>query len=48
MILGALTALFWILLAGPRGYPLGIEPLFPALSVSLVCLGVGSLNASRR
>ncbi len=48
MGLAALTALLWILFAGPEGYPLGVEPLFPALLVSLMCLGIGSLNAPRR
>lgn len=48
MVFAALTALLWILLAGPEGYLWGIEPLFPALLVSLVCLGVGSFRSSRR
>jgi hypothetical protein len=32
------TAAAWIAIAGPDGYPLGVEPMFPALAVALTCL----------
>jgi SSS family solute:Na+ symporter len=35
MIASAAVALGWILAAGDSGYPLGIEPMFPALGVSV-------------
>lgn len=37
MLLAAGTATVWIFSANEFGYPLGIEPLFPALGVALVC-----------
>lgn len=37
MLLAAGTATFWIIAADEFGYPLGVEPLFPALGVALVC-----------
>jgi len=41
MLSAAATATTWIVCSGPSGYPLGIEPLFPALLVATVCLLVG-------
>ena len=41
MLSAAATAAAWIVCSGPSGYPLGIEPLFPALLVATVCLLVG-------
>lgn len=38
MLLAAATATGWILTAGRAGYPLGVEPMFPALLVSACCL----------
>jgi len=38
MITAAATAIAWIACSGPSGYPFGIEPLFPALAVALMCL----------
>jgi SSS family solute:Na+ symporter len=35
MVLSAAVALGWILAADDRGYPLGVEPMFPALGVSV-------------
>ena len=35
MIGAALVALGWILAADEAGYPLGVEPMFPALGVSV-------------
>ena len=36
MIGAAAVALGWILAANDAGYPLGVEPMFPALGVSVV------------
>ena len=36
MIGAAVVALAWILAAGESGYPFGIEPMFPALAVSVL------------
>jgi SSS family solute:Na+ symporter len=38
MITAAATACAWILLRGSGGYPLGIEPMFPALFGAACCL----------
>jgi hypothetical protein len=38
MLTAAATAAGWIVSAGPSGYPLGLEPMFPALAVALLCL----------
>ena len=38
MISAATTACAWILLRGSSGYPLGIEPMFPALLAAGFCL----------
>lgn len=40
MIGAAAVALGWILAAGETGYPFGIEPMFPALAVSLAVWAV--------
>ena len=48
MLAAAATATGWILARGSEGYPLGVEPLFPALAVAACCLGVGSLATRRR
>ncbi len=37
MVSSAATAVAWIALAGEGRYPLGLEPVFPALSASLLC-----------
>lgn len=44
MVLAAATAAAWIAMAERGGYPLGVEPLFPALAVSAACLGAGALR----
>jgi len=41
MLSASATATAWILCSGPSGYPLGIEPLFPALIVAAACLVTG-------
>jgi SSS family solute:Na+ symporter len=38
MVTAAVTACAWILLRGSSGYPLGIEPMFPALLAAGFCL----------
>ena len=38
MVLGAVTATGWIIGAGADGYPLGVEPMFPALLAAAGCL----------
>jgi SSS family solute:Na+ symporter len=38
MLTAASTAIGWIAFSGPSGYPLGIEPLLPALAVAAICL----------
>ena len=40
MFTAAATAAAWIVGAGPSGYPLGLEPMFPALAVAMACLSV--------
>jgi len=45
MIGAASVALGWILAANETGYPLGIEPMFPALGVSLAVWVVDRINA---
>jgi len=45
MIGAAAVALGWILAAGDAGYPLGIEPMFPALGVSVLVWVVDRFNA---
>lgn len=37
----AATATGWLAAAGSTGYPLGIEPMFPALAVAAACLLAG-------
>jgi len=34
MIAAAATAMAWIASSGPSGYPLGVEPMFPALATA--------------
>ncbi len=46
MIGAAAVALGWILAAGDAGYPFGIEPMFPALGVSVLVWVVDRFNAS--
>jgi SSS family solute:Na+ symporter len=41
MLTAAATATAWIVCAGPSGYPLGVEPLFPALIVATICMAAG-------
>jgi hypothetical protein len=43
MVLAAVTATAWILGAGVDGYPLAVEPLFPALLVGVACLAADRL-----
>jgi SSS family solute:Na+ symporter len=38
MIAAAATAVAWIASSGPSGYPLGVEPMFPALATAAGCL----------
>jgi len=45
MIGAASVALGWILAANDSGYPFGIEPMFPALAVSLAVWVVDRVNA---
>jgi solute:Na+ symporter, SSS family len=47
MVLAAAVALGWIFAGGEAGYPLGVEPMFPALAVSAACLGAGALRRRR-
>jgi hypothetical protein len=47
MVLAAATATAWIAMADRGGYPLGVEPLFPALAVSAACLGANALRRRR-
>jgi hypothetical protein len=42
MIAAAATAVAWIASSGPSGYPLGVEPMFPALATAAGCL-IGGL-----
>ena len=43
MVLAAGTATVWIIGGNQQGYPLGIEPLFPALGVALFCWAIDRL-----
>jgi len=43
MVLAAITATGWILVAGADGYPLGVEPMFPALLAAAACLAADRL-----
>ncbi len=45
MIGAAAVALGWILAAGDAGYPFGIEPMFPALGLSVLVWAVDRLRA---
>ena len=45
MIGAAAVALGWIVAAGDAGYPFGIEPMFPALGVSVLVWVVDRINA---
>ena len=45
MITAAAVALGWILAANETGYPLGVEPMFPALGVSAAVWVVDRINA---
>jgi solute:Na+ symporter, SSS family len=48
MIAAALTATLWILLRSPAGrYPLGVEPIFPALAVALAAWLADRATAAR-
>jgi SSS family solute:Na+ symporter len=38
MVTAAATSCVWILLRGGGGYPLGVEPMFPALLAAGICL----------
>jgi SSS family solute:Na+ symporter len=38
MVTAAMTAIIWILLRGEDGYPLGVEPMFPALLIAALCI----------
>ena len=38
MVTAAATSCVWILLRGSGGYPLGVEPMFPALLAAGICL----------
>ncbi len=45
MSLAGAVALAWILFATPEGYPMGVEPMFPALAVSAtICLADRALR----
>lgn len=44
MISAAVTALAWLSGQGPEGYPLGLEPLFPAIGLSGAVLAVDRLT----
>lgn len=46
MTMAGAVALVWILAADDAGYPLGVEPMFPALGVSFMVWAVDRLNAS--
>lgn len=43
MCLAALTSICWIIAGNNGAYPFGIEPMFPALGVSLACWGFDRL-----
>ncbi|MEN8163351.1 MAG: hypothetical protein ABFS37_04415, partial [Acidobacteriota bacterium] len=40
MALAAGIATVWIIAGNEQGYPLGVEPLFPALVVALCCWAI--------
>ncbi len=44
MLGAAAVATAWIAAASGERYPLGLEPMFPALAVSALCLGAGLLR----
>ena len=45
MLSAATIAVVWIACSGPSGYPFGVEPLFPALAVAMICLlGEGAIR----
>jgi hypothetical protein len=46
MVLGWVTATLWLIIGqtGGSGYPLGIEPMYPGLFVSVVVWGGGILR----
>ena len=51
MLLGWLTSLGWLIagtLAGsPAVYPLGIEPMYPGLGVSIICWSLGKISGGK-
>jgi SSS family solute:Na+ symporter len=47
MVCAAVTASWWIVAATESGYPLGVEPMFPAFAVSVLCLATDLLLARR-
>ncbi|HSL19070.1 MAG TPA: sodium:solute symporter family protein [Methylomirabilota bacterium] len=50
MVLAAAVALAWIVAGGEAGYPLGVEPMFPALAASVLVWGADRVvaGAARR
>ena len=47
MVFAAITASGWIVAATRSGYPLGVEPMFPAFAVGALCLATDLLLARR-
>jgi SSS family solute:Na+ symporter len=47
MAAAAGTSAWWILAAEGGRYPLAVEPMFPGLAASVVCLGLGRLGRQR-
>lgn len=47
MVLAASTATLWIVIAGGGDWPLGLEPMFPALAASFCCWIAGVSTAAR-
>jgi Na+/proline symporter len=47
MVCAAVTASWWIVAATESGYPLGVEPMFPAFAMSVLCLATDLLLARR-
>jgi hypothetical protein len=45
MVLAATTATAWIIISTDSGYPLGVEPLFPALGIALTCWALDRIAA---
>jgi hypothetical protein len=41
MVLSAATAAAWLAAGDDAGYPLGLEPMFPALAVAVATWGWG-------